>query len=770
MLKTVYIFSTRWANEAAESVLTGRCSNIVEYHQKQPKGPGYHRHPRKRDDARKSVTEAKKSPEKEPEPEPEEREEEAKEVTPPRGSKRRSVRTSVSADGQTPQVKKRRSSTQQQRKSPPPKVPSPPPFLRSSRRLRRQRNQSPVAPSPPPAATTPEKEKTRSPSPAPPPPPAPRPSSAPKGRPTRTSRRLAKARQKNDSSFEGAPEKASSVDNESPEPSPKRNKIDDQEKEGETVGQGEEQEATGVAVVSQISPGESTHGDNDQPSVPSTTLEEDNYTICHGTPHANSPRADMSSPKAWQQQQQLLQQQQQQRNAAQHLAPVDPTNQIQLAHSNPTLSQQGSERVFSPPQGGGIGANRSGSQAMEHQRRSSTGHMQHDSGGSGGHTPTEPHPSPRPSPHQSPHPMPATDYYHGAGIPAHYHGMPGGYPGMYNPAIPGLPYPAPPGQPIPGANYPYAMPYAWGHHAAQLGAHGDHMQSDSQRSGETIQRQGRSGAGEGQGFAHGRPQLMQPGTAMFKNQAGGFTSVPVSSPPGGMATHQEKLPPQSSSSQQHQHHPPPTAAGHQLGNAAHSIPHQLSHAMSRPTAHSVGPEQLPHPSFPYSFDAGSHPSLHMWQQSQMQAQQMRPIPGMHPAHLAPSMTPHGLWYSSTGHPHLVPGQELLVKKAGGKAKGGKSAGAASRNSNNSNNKVTSAGDTGSARQAADLAYSRLAANQLPRNFLGAWGGGGGGHAHSKPPENRAPRSYVPLVPSVTPVPPSASTSEHASNQPTPYDW
>lgn len=423
----------------------------------------------------------------------------------------------------------------------------------------------------------------------------------------------------------------------------------------------------------------------------------------------------------------------------------------------------GSERVFSPPQGGsGRG------QVMEHQRRSS--------GGSGSHTPTEQHSSP----HQSPHQMLPADYYHkewGAGIPTHYPGMPGGYPGMYNPPMPGLPYPGPPGQPIPGANYPYAMPYPWGHHPAQLGPHGEHMiqqqmqQAGAQRSSEGIQ----AVRHEGQGYPHGRPQHVQPGTAaMFKDQAAAaaaFVSVPVSSPPGGVASRQptmEKVPPPPHSSSSHI---PTPATLHQLGTSPHSIPHQLTHALSRPTAHSIAPDHLPHPSFPYSFDAGSHPSLHMWQQ---QAQPMRPIPGMHPAHLTPSMAPHGLWYSSTGHhvpAHLMQGQELLVKKPGGKLKANRGEShakiTANRNSNNSNkNDVTSLEEgrfPSSSQPTADVAYSahHLAAT---RKLLGTWGGGG----PTRLPADCTHGSYVPLVTSLPPPP--SSTSEHASEQPTPYDW
>jgi hypothetical protein len=531
--------------------------------------------------------------------------------------------------------------------------------------------------------------------------------------------------------------------------------------------------AGGAVAASLVSPMESPQGDGGQPSIPPTSQEEDNYTICHGTPQTHSPRhTDMSSPKSWQQQQALLQLQQ--RNSIpHHLTPVGTTNQ--LAHSNPSpLSQgTGSDRgVFSPPQGqsGSVGA---GHSVEQNQRRSSTGHV-HDSGGSGSHTPTEP----RPSPHHSPHQMPTAEYYHhhkegwGAGLPAHYPGVHGGYPAMYNSPIPGLPYPGPPGQPIPGANYPYAMPYPWGH---QLGPHGDHMiqqqmQSGAQRSaGDSVQATRQVVGADGQAYSHSHPraQHLAPAGTMFKDQAAPFAAnAPVSSPPGGVASHTlEKVAPHSSSS------PHQPSSLNPLGSSSHSIPHQLTHTLSR-QAHSVSHEHLPHPSFPYSFEAGAHPSaLHMWQQSQMPAQQIRPIPGMHPAHLTPSMAPHGLWYSSP-HPHLVPGQELLVKKQGGKLKAGRPSGdkvAANRNSNNSNTGINQVASRESSGSSSVFSAVGGGPSQPSVGGLGDWGAGGGG---SGPPQRPRPDGNTPLVLSGSFVPlPTAVPPSSASNQPTPpYDW
>ena len=63
---------------------------------------------------------------------------------------------------------------------------------------------------------------------------------------------------------------------------------------------------------------------------------------------------------------------------------------------------------------------------------------------------------------------------------------PGAYPPMYNPAgIPGMHYS---GHPMAGANYPYPMPYHWGHHhpsvagavAASVPQFGEHMLQQQQ--------------------------------------------------------------------------------------------------------------------------------------------------------------------------------------------------------------------------------------------------------------------------------------------------
>lgn len=129
---------------------------------------------------------------------------------------------------------------------------------------------------------------------------------------------------------------------------------------------------------------------------------------------------------------------------------------------------------------------------------------------------------------------------------------------------------------------------------------------------------------------------------------------------------------------------------------SHQLPHGFPPGMAAAAAHSQLPHEhlQPHHPFPYSFEPSSHPSLHMWQQSQMHGHQ--PISSMHPAHLPPSMAPPGIWYGQgTQLPHLIAGQDLhaaTAAQSGGKkaagAKGKRDGGGekmATNQSNNNNN-------------------------------------------------------------------------------------
>ena len=649
VLKTVYIFSTQWANEAAEAVTAGKFNTIIQFHQNQPKGPGFHRHPPskpllKEGPPDKSETQKSDEKKKEEEKDPKINDQLGK------GQKRRSGQASLSNDGQSSIVKKRRSSIQQCKT--PPKEQSPPPFLRSSRRLRRQKNPSPIPSPPPPALIGEEEENDEAQSP-PTPPSLPRPPSGTRGRITRTSQRLAKARQRNGSTNKQAlppDRKNSSAEEEDvPESSSKKSKINEES--------GKPDEAKNMAE-SPKSPVEEDSPHVDPSQVPmSQTADEDNYTICHGTPQTHSPsRADISSPKEWQD------------PKGQGKRALGPSHQQSVGPPDPSVG--GSGGVLSPPQGnspsvGGIRV------SLDHQPGG--GHVQE--GGNVSHALTEPHLPP------SHHHIPA-DYYHHkdwSGLAASpYAGMHGGYPGMYNHPIHGLPYAPHSGQPIPGSNYPYAMPYPWSHHHASLGSHREHMiqqqrQAATQgRSGEAIQQMRQGITAESQNYQHGHLRQQMPASASRFKEGYSDAAQPSTSPQGVAHTPaMDKLPVTSAPG----HAPPPSL--HQLGSpvsSPHGLPHhQLTHTLSRPTSHPITHEHLPHHPFPYAFETSSHHPLHMWQQTQMQAQQIRPIPGMHHAHLAPSMAPHGLWYSPAAPPlppHLVPGQgqELLGKKSGNKMK------------------------------------------------------------------------------------------------------
>ncbi len=662
-------------------MLKEKCNTIIQFHQKQPKDPGFHRHPRIEDEKLSDENEQEKTPD-----EGEMEEEVVKEVPVVKGQKRKSLQGNTkSAPPPPPAVKKRRNSSQHGKT--PPRSHSPPSFLRSSQRLRRQRNQSPVvAASPPVAPVEDEEEEESQPSPVPVSPPSPPVAQLPqlggsRGRVTRASQRLAKAKQKNDpSNKQEVPKEGenSSSEEDSLMSFPKRNKIseeshtDKEEDKDEEEEESEEREKEIIDPVSKIqsstdSPQVDTNKSSNPP--PLSTLDEDNYTICHGTPHSRSPRADISSPKDWP------------NNAGNKAPPLLSPHQQQaaagvadhrsrlhsLGHSDsvPVNPSPPAEAVFSPPpQGNSPGVVMRGS-PLDHPRPGSGGHMQQESGGSGGHTPTNVHPGS--------HHFPA-DYYHkdwsATGL-AQYAGMTGGYPGMYNHAIPGLPYGSHAVQQIPGSNYAYPMPYSWTHHPSQLGSHGDHMiqqqrQSAGQqaRAGEVAHHQSRQGIPGGGAESPGYPpaqlrQQMQSST-WFKEQ-GYPDSSPVTSPPPPATM--EKLPHTSNSSGQI-----PAPILHQLGTSVSSqhglTPHhQLTHPFSRSSSHSIAHEHMPHPHFPYSFDASSPASLHMWQQSQMQSQQIRQM-HHHPPHLAP---PPGLWYAPTA-PHLP---SHLIPQGGKKSSGGK---------------------------------------------------------------------------------------------------
>ena len=696
VLKTIYTFSTMWANEAADAVVACKYDSIIQFHKNQPKGPGFHRHPPGRvlEEGEEMMTPQKNKTSEEKEGGSEEQKLE--------GPKRKVIRANASTERQTSATKRGRGSMPKSSPSTKVKVQSPPPFLRSSQRLRCQWNQTPSTP--PPDSGEEEKkdeekveeieeEKTTPPLPLPI-----RSSVSSHGRTTRASRRLASARKVEDDPIgdqEINVSKASPLkDTASMDDRSSQDKMDEEDDEVDNEdGSGGSEDA-----VKSPEP-KSPRNVPSQPHDPSPPLDKDNnYTICHGTPRppAPSPRADISSPKEWQQQQ------------PQHNLPQYPVSKI----SDPYNESVASDRVVSPGQVVGTGMNMSGTSL-------STLHLQEgDASGNDGassHGPSELHPAP---PHYT---QAAAEAYHqkewGAGVLSGHVPYPSSIPGGYHPSMYGHPmhamsYASHAGQPpIASHNYPYTMAYSWGHPSTAAAAQHPHHQGmvpPQARLGEGILPSHPGimdgGAGEASGYS-AQSQLRPPmhaaatggggaeSSPRYKEKQKSYSDSPSTSPAPARGLMGGPAPSR-----------PPGADMLLLGtppfisSSPRDLPprHQLTHGFLGSPAHQISHEHLAHHSFPYPFEPSSHPSLHMWQQSQMQGQPIRPISGIPHAHLAPHMTPHGLWYGppdASIQSHLVPSRDMLGtgtgKKAGGgrgklKRDGGDSHSKMATNRNNSN--------------------------------------------------------------------------------------
>lgn len=712
VLKTIYTFSTMWANEAADAVVSGKHASIILFHQNQPKGPGFHRHPPGHivepeggmTTPRKNATATEKGGGGGGS-------EEGKS-----GRKRKSRRESLTTENPTSASKKRRSITQ--KNSPSVKTQSPPPFLRSSRRLRSQWNPSPTPPPPPPDSDEQEKEdedeadekEEEQKTPTPPPPPPARSSGPSQGRVTRASQRLASARKEQKDPIcdqeEGMSKSPVPKDNSTPDA---KSSLDKESSRLVKMAEEEDkvEEEEGVAREDSYKSPESESPQNlpSQTSDPPPALDKDNnYTICHGTPRppAQSPRADISSPKEWQQQQQqqqqLLLQQQQQHNLPQYPVPKIPE----------PYSESTSDRVVSPGHVGGAVMDMSGGNVP------STSQMQEASGVS-----ASSHTTPSELPPAPPHYTQATaESYHqkewGGGVLSG-HGpypssIPGGYhPGMYPHPMHGMPYASPGQPPIAGHNYPYTMAYSWGHPSTVAAAQQQHHQQQQgmpphppqARLGDAI-LQGRQGimagaTGEAPSYSshsHLRPPLHATATGVaaetsprYKEKRKSYSDSPSTSPAPAQGLMGGTAQPR-----------PPGADMLLLGTAPFmgssqrelTPRHQLTHGFLGSAAHQISHEHLPHHPFPYPFEPSSHPSLHMWQQSQMQGQQIRPISGVPHAHLTPSMAPHGLWYGpaeASIPSHLVQGRDLVGSATPGKKTGSGGRGKMKRDGSDSHSKM-----------------------------------------------------------------------------------
>ena len=463
--------------------------------------------------------------------------------------------------------------------------------------------------------------------------------------------------------------------------------VDDQQKSERGNGEGTHR-----------SPPPPSPRETDTTSIPPLSQDEVNYTICHGTPVSKSPATDISSPKAWEQQQRQrhhYSQQQQQQLQGQ-----------QTSHS--TSNPASVESAFSPC------ADPANTPHAFPQYTPVSAHGHHLIG--------------REQAMGLPHHISLEQQLHkeqnnwSANLASQF---PGYVQTMYNPGLAPM-YPPHAAQAMAAPNYPYPMPYPWGHHAHHMGSHGDHMMQHHQhhRSAKSLHEQSGSPSVTGELLQHPRSIDMvqsQNLAQLGHNPQGGIIQQAVPSRPSDISK-EPSFSPDMNASTSTLSKPqmmekmaittsaalPPPPSLHQFptpGSAQHH--HQVQHAFSRPT-HTLTPEHIPHgasthphaAAFSYGFEPGAHPlsAMHMWQQSQMQPA-MRPIPGMHPAHLQPHLATPGLWYSQPMAP-LMPGVGEVPSGGGDHSKVGKKSaksgskmdgtGKLNQNSNNSNNATSQA--------------------------------------------------------------------------------
>ena len=262
----MYVFSTTWANKAADTVRDGMYDNIIKFHKAQPKGPGY----------LTLDSKDKKSPSPQPKSESEESEEEVedskddsedKPPPPKRGAKGR-AKVNIPKKSVTP-----RSGKKPGRKSP--LIPKA--FLRSSSRLRKQRNDPEEFDSP--------KEITPNHTPSPSPPPVTRRTrGSTGGRGTRASRNSID-KQKSPENYPLDSESESNI------PLARKNESDDDKykSDEETLSKKPKLEESNTVGTSPV--GSSPGNPPSKIEPPPPNKDEINYTICHGTPREKTDEA-----------------------------------------------------------------------------------------------------------------------------------------------------------------------------------------------------------------------------------------------------------------------------------------------------------------------------------------------------------------------------------------------------------------------------------------------------------------------------------------------
>ncbi len=388
----IYVFSTSWANQAAEAVRDGLYNGIVDYHKAQEKGNGFLSLD---SNEKKSSTSKPESDESEEEMKDNEDELEAKPPPPKRGQRSRAKPTAI-----------KETVTPKNARKPAKKSPSiPRAFLRSSVRLRKQRNE----PEPEELDDSPKAKDTSSnhtPSPSPSPLLVERRTRGRAARAPRNNRR----KQKSPESF---PQESESETN-----SPLTKKIDTDSSDNEKYKNDEEE--NNVTKKPKLdntkdSPiGSSPDNPLSKSEPPPKDKDDVNYTICHGTPGSKVDDANQNT----------------------YLKPKGP------AHVAASSSVTPNETVLSP------GA-------------TTTPQSQHSQAA----IVAEQRPPSKTTPTEHPQIQREANTWN-PNLGHQFPGMTPGYPPVYNPALHGMHYPGHPPS-IHGSNYHYPV-YPWGSAHPQL--------------------------------------------------------------------------------------------------------------------------------------------------------------------------------------------------------------------------------------------------------------------------------------------------------------
>ena len=627
----MYVFSTNWANKAAAAVENGVHDNIIKFHKAQPKGPGYltlESQPRRRRPPSPPPKEPSEEEKEEDEAEPEE------EKPPPNRGQRGKAKAPPPKKSQSQATRGGKKSSVM--KSPP----IPRAFLRSSSRLRKQRNE----PEPEEFHSPEESSSHHTPSPSPPPPP-PQPTKRTRASTgSRISTRTTRSTRRRQLSPESFVQDDSESDTQSPVT--KANPPTEDKDKSEEEASNKKARLDNKELYD--SPVGSSPDNLSKPEPSATKKDEVNYTICHGTPGDKTA----GEPEA------------QKRDT--YPRPKGPLPVSSLATTTP------SETVLSPEMSGS---------------RVSTPRTQYPPGTTEQRPPSKGIPT---DPAQAQREPSAWN----PNIPHQFPGVPPGYPSVYNPALHGMPYPAPAAPGIHGSNYPYPMPYPWppGAHS-QIGASQDPSRH-SAHTGEGQQFMRGGEANSSPGLAHG-VHVSTAGNALQQQQHRQQlqSSRPAYTPDGQGI---QKAPGLESPSLSH------SPSLHPLSSpvsGSSPLAHQATHGFTQspsslnPDFHFPGHNHPSHPPhFPYGFEhsAASLQQMHLWQSQQPHLSQFA---GIRSSHIPGHMSAPGLWYSPTQPmPHFMPGGEIPshYKKPAGKTakplppdKAG-----ANRNANNNNSPIT----------------------------------------------------------------------------------